>query len=411
MIVIRNLYLVATALTLFAPIVAAQKKPEPVVARPKLRDVTDTNDARAYFNQGVARFEQDPDEAAAAFYWAAKINPAWGEPMYARRAALIMADQAMLRGVMEGNKRTTESDEMRRLDSLQLRALLASPFLFRQLDRPMFMRYFKESVKRDIRANGGNENASDLDYAIDRYLDRSSEYMRGWMAYGMGDYPSALKHYDLAMGNSRDKSGIRIERARILAMQGKEANAIAEFKLALEELRKLDQKDLVVLYNSKALAEFSIAILQESMGDVASARESYGRALTEDLAYYPAHMRLGLLALGAKDTATAASELALAAQLAPEESHVRYMHGFVLVHSGRYADGIAELRKSVELDPYYAIPYFLTGQAYEQLNKGPEAMAAYQEFLARASTNEPQRSYATERRDELKEILAIPKQP
>ena len=46
----------------------------PEVARPK-GAVADTNDAQAWFDYGVRRFEIDPDAAAAAFYWAARINP------------------------------------------------------------------------------------------------------------------------------------------------------------------------------------------------------------------------------------------------------------------------------------------------------------------------------------------------
>src|SRR5207244_4015851 len=131
-------------------------------------------------------------------------------------------------------------------------------------------------------------------------------------------------------------------------------SAVAEFRSSLDEMRKKDKKDLVVFYDSKAAAEYSIAVLQEGAGDNAGAREAYGRALLEDLAYYPAHMRLGLLALGARDTATAVNELSLAAQLAPNEPHVRYLHAYGLIGAARYAEAAAELRKAIELEPYYA---------------------------------------------------------
>ena len=39
--------------------------------------------------------------AAAAFYWAARINPGWGEPLYARRAALIMRDRGLRKKYFE----------------------------------------------------------------------------------------------------------------------------------------------------------------------------------------------------------------------------------------------------------------------------------------------------------------------
>jgi tetratricopeptide (TPR) repeat protein len=189
-------------------------------------------------------------------------------------------------------------------------------------------------------------------------------------------------------------------------MRNQSDSAITELNLALDELRKQDQTDLVVFYDSKALAEYSIGVLLEGAGSVDSAREAYGRALQEDLSYYPAHMRLGLLALGKHDTTTAVSELALAAQLATDEPHIRYVNGYVLAAAHRYSESVTELRKAVELEPMYALPYLHLGQVYEVLEKGPESLAAYQAFLAHASRNDPQREFATERVADLKELLA-----
>ena len=158
------LAVLALAATLGAPL-AAQRLGPPE-QRPRLRDAADSNDAQAYFNLGVASFKNDPGEAAAAFYWAARINPAWGEALYARRAALLMRDQRMLKEVMEDKGRARSSPELRRLDSLQFRALMLSPFLHRTLDRQMFVAYFRKSILDD---NGGDAGA-DLDYAIEKYL-------------------------------------------------------------------------------------------------------------------------------------------------------------------------------------------------------------------------------------------------
>ena len=81
---------------LAAPALAAQKP----VHRPKLRDVTDTNDAQAYYDQGIQRFRDDPDFAADAFYWAARINPGSGDALYARRAALLAQKRTLLSAFM-----------------------------------------------------------------------------------------------------------------------------------------------------------------------------------------------------------------------------------------------------------------------------------------------------------------------
>ena len=398
--------LVAIALLASAATPSAAQRLGPPEQRPRLAAGADTNDANAYYALGVARFEHQPKEAAAAFYWAARLNPAWGDPLYARRAALLMASPLRLRQVMTGDRKALRSDEMRRLDSLQFRALMWSPFLYRKLDRAMFVAYVRDAV-----THGDRSSSVELDYAIDSYLRQAGSETRGWLAYSDGNLPAALSHYGHALSSARDKAAIRLDRARIFSMQNQVDSATAEFNLALDEMRKQDQKDLVVFYNSKALAEYSIAVLREGADDPTGARDAYGRALQEDLSYYPAHLRLGLLALGLKDTTTAISELALASQLAPDEPHIRYVNGFVLFASGHVDDGIAELRKAIELEPFYALPYILLGQVEERAGRGKEAEAAYQQFLDHASANDGQRPFATQRLAEIREILAATAKP
>jgi hypothetical protein len=403
---IRRLIVVVAVVAAASQHATAQRL-GPAEDRPRLVDAADTNDAQGYFDLGLAQFERDPDRSAAAFYWAARLNPAWGEPLYARRAALLMKDKRFMERVMDGDRGALRSPELRRLDSLQFRALMLSPFLYRRFDRPMFMAYIRERIVRRSRMGGGQEpNRSDMDFYIASYLLEAGPATRARVAYGNGNFRSALENYALAVDAAKVKAYLRLERARIFGMRNQSDSAIAELNLALDELRKQDQKDLVVFYDSKALAEYSIGVLLEGAGSVDSAREAYGRALQEDLSYYPAHMRLGLLALGQHDTTTAVSELALAAQLAADEPHIRYVNGYVLAVAHHYAESVAELRKAVELEPMYALPYLCLGQVYELLAKGPESLAAYQAFLAHASHNDPQRELAMGRVADLKEILA-----
>jgi len=394
-------FLAVAALLVVAIAPLSAQRLGPAEKRPHLAAGADTNDAMAYYSYGVAHFEREPQDAAAAFYWAARLNPAWGDPLYARRAALIVESPVRLRNVMRGDRRTLQSDEMRRLDSLQFRALMLSPFIYRKLDRSMLVVYIKNQVGSSAR-----ESTPELDYEIDRYLHDSDASMRGWLAYSDGNLPLALKYYSQALGSSRDKASVRLDRARIFALQNQVDSATAEFNRALEEMRKRDDKDLVVFYNSKALAEYSIAVLLEGAENFTGAREAYGRALQEDLSYYPAHLRLGLLAIGTRDTTTAMSELALASQLAPDEPHIRYMNGYVLGASRHYDEAVAELTKAIELEPYYALPYLLLGRVEEARGKGKESAAAYQQFLDHASASDPQRDLATGRLKEIREYLA-----
>ena len=189
-------------------------------------------------------------------------------------------------------------------------------------------------------------------------------------------------------------------------MIGQLDSAISELSLALTEMRSRDTKDLVFFYDSKALFEHTIGTLLEQKGDLAGAREAYGKALQEDLSFYPAHQRLALVALGAHDTTTAMSELALAVEIAGDEPFLRYVYGFALASVGKHAEAKEHLVKSMELEPYFALPNVVLGQVYERLGDAKNAQAAYTAFLARSSLKESQRAFATTRLREVTEFLS-----
>ena len=195
-------------------------------------------------------------------------------------------------------------------------------------------------------------------------------------------------------------------------MTGQVDSALAQFQLALTELRSHDTEDLVYFYDSKALFEHTIGMLLEQENDFAGAREAYARALQEDLAFYPAHQRLGLLALGMHDTTTALSELDLAVQIAGDEPFLRYVYGWALAAAGKYQEASEQLKQAVTIEPYFALPQVTLGRVYEQLFDGKSAQAAYTAFLALASQKDPQRELARTRLREVTEILGgVPHKP
>ncbi|MFN8575024.1 MAG: tetratricopeptide repeat protein [Gemmatimonadaceae bacterium] len=361
--------------------------------RPRVGAVADTNDARAYLNYGLDQFERNPSDAASAFYWASRIDPTLGEAFYGYRSAEIMRMPNLRREYFTGNDNNPSKD-MRRLDSLYLRAVIASPFLYRRLDRPMFTQWWRESIERNLRENGVNINdvsPGEITHYIERAMQAADQGTRAWTAYSDGDFDLALKRYADAVKATKEKSSYRIMRGRIFGMRGDVDSAVSEFKLAIEELKRRDEKKVVVLYNSRAVLEHSIAVLLEGRGDNSGAREAYGRALQEDLSYWPAHLRLGLLSLTEKDTTAALAELDLAVQVAPKEPWVREMYGVTLSYAGRSADALAQLRAAVDLEPYWAQPNATIGQLLEKENPSG-AIEAYQRYLARATRNAPMRS-------------------
>ncbi|MFI5233652.1 MAG: tetratricopeptide repeat protein [Gemmatimonadales bacterium] len=369
---------------------ALAQKGERVPKRPKLAASADTNDARSYVEFGFKSFDDDPEAAAAAFYWAARINPDNAEAYYGRRAAMIVDNRRLLATYIDGSRRQRETmRELRALDSLQLRALLLNPFLYRRLENRMFTEYIRQA---DSEHPSESMNPAELQYAVSAYLQRSDASTRAWVAYGDGRFDDALEEYAAAMKGVKETASYHLERARIFGMRAQADSAIAEFKSALDELRKRDARSLVFVYDSKAAIEHSVGMLLEANDRLSEAREAYGRALQEDVAFYPAHLRLGMLALGAKDTTTAVSELDLAVQIAGNEPYVRYVAGYALAALGHRPEALAQINKAIEIDPFYALPYITAADLEEKNGDHAAAKATYQLYLKRAAKTDPQRA-------------------
>ncbi|HEY9226872.1 MAG TPA: hypothetical protein VIP11_09515, partial [Gemmatimonadaceae bacterium] len=159
-------------------------------------------------------------------------------------------------------------------------------------------------------------------------------------------------------------------------------------------MRKRDKKDLIYVYQSKALTEHSIGVIHQRLGNDAAAREAYGRALQEDLSYTPAHLQLAYMALDAKDTATAINELDLVTQLRADDAQSEYLYGYVLALAGKAADAQPHIEKAMKLNPSFAAPKFVYALLLEAADFKDEAAATFKQFLASASRNDLRRREA-----------------
>ena len=240
-----------------------------------------------------------------------------------------------------------------------------------------------------------------MQYVIEREIAHASAGMQAWQAYGEGRFTDALRLYGDAIKDARYKAGYRTDRGRLFFQLDQSDSALTELTQAVDELRKTEKKDLVYVYESKALLEHSIGLVQQRLGNVAAAKESFGRALQEDLSYFPAHVQLGYIALEAKDTTTALSEMDLAVQIRADDPTLRYIYGYTLAVSGKYKDAEEQLRKAIEVNPVFAAPYHVLGQVLDGQGKAVEARAQYQSFLLRASQQDMRRKEAEERLREL----------
>lgn len=389
------IFVVGLALMTARDTTQAQKsKDEP--RRPRLDASADTNDSHVYYDYGLQKLERDPEEAADAFYWAARIDPTSADAFYARRCALLLSDKYRFQKYFEEDRRTLQSNEIKRIDSLYFYSLTINPFLYRKLDVRLFAEYIQIWSEEYARRN--NLNAGEVRYAVEREISQeSSVSMRAWQAYGEGRFREALDLYAEAIKRARHKAELRADRGRLFFQLGQADSALAELTLAIDELRKTDKKDLVYVYESKALIEHSIGLVQQRLGHAAAAKEAFSQALQEDLSYFPAHLQLAFIGMNDKDTTTTLSELDLAVQIRPDDPLLHYTYGFALATYGKFEDAQVQLRKAIEVDPSFAAPYYLLGEVLDALGKPSEGLTQYQTFLARASRQDLRRKDAEER--------------
>lgn len=370
--------------------------------RPTLAAGADTNSARAYYARGVDLLTQDAWTAAAAFYWATRLEPGWAEALYAQRVAGLMTQEPTLMGYLEGVRSVIDSRQARRLDSLQYEAERINPFFARDLDEQLYVGYliatYKRAQGRSAEQPLDPRNEAVLRYVVDQYLRSGTNLpVRAALAASQRRFAEALELYRDLLPQFRVKAPIRTERARIFYSMTAYDSARAELQTALSELRHLDTVRLRSVYVSRELLEHSIGMTYEAAGDTAAAREAYGRALQENLAYSPAHVRLAYLDILRGDTATAKSEWDLAVQLAPTEAPPRVAYGMLLARTGRLDDAVLHLRRATDLEPYYATPHYVLGVVAEIQGNREAALEGYRAFLARASAHDRLRGIAAER--------------
>lgn len=385
----RRLPIAVSLLLAVSFLARAQNAP----TRPALRAGADTNDAASYYDLGMALLSRDAAKAADAFYWSYQLSPGEPDAYYARRVALLMSQPHLLLAYWSGERRVVRDKKVQNADSLYLRALAINPLFYRKLDNVFFDAIIRQAATE---AAGASGNRSEIEYELNRYLATAPPDVKAWRAYADGRFDEALKLYTSAIKGARKKASLRLDKGRLYYQLNKSDSALAELTLAAEEWRKADKKDLVFMYESKGMVEHALGMVQLRLGKTAEARESFARALQEDLSYAPAHVQLGFIALDARDTTTAISEFDLATQIAATDPALRYQYGFTLHESGKHPEAEEQLKKAISLNPVYAAPHLALAKAQRALNRKDDAIASVRRFLALASRNDPRRAEATE---------------
>lgn len=342
--------------------------------RPRLAPGADTNDARAYYACGddLLHRGRSLDTADLAFYWAARLDPAWAEPLYARAAVIVRAfkwDVALRRwhGVVQLAPR-----QRHLVDSLTRLALGRDPFIGTRFDLIM-------GSGPGIRPHEDDPVRLGLNYYHWQQFRTAIE----WLGKAIALHPGAVE--------------LRVYRAHAYYYLQRYDSTVADLQLALDTLRRRETGQLVPIYLSKEMFEYAVGMAEVQRQDYAAGRAAFARALVENLSFYMAHARLAGVAFGQHDTATALAELDLAVQLAPRDPTLRFYDGYALLGVKRYDEASAQLASAIDLDPEYAAPYFERARLEEARGRRAAAAPWYQAFLAHAAATAPDRTAARRR--------------
>ncbi|MEZ4587573.1 MAG: hypothetical protein R2909_14345 [Gemmatimonadales bacterium] len=146
---------------------------------------------------------------------------------------------------------------------------------------------------------------------------RQGPALTGWLALAAADLPTASAAFARAIREGpRDNAWLRQVRASIFVLQRQYDSAAAETQAVLATLREEDRDRTD--YRSKELLEYGLGLLAIARNRPGEAEAALGRALGENLAFWPARRSIAMLWVD-RDPARAVTELEHAAELAPDE--------------------------------------------------------------------------------------------
>lgn len=415
---IRLAALFAAIIALATTVAEAQRAPP---RRPRLAEGADTNDAALYFQLANERLERNPEQAAAAFYWAARLDPMSPLTLYGQYAATLILDPAKLNKYIQREPRFMTSREARGLDSLRFKAEMIDPFYHRWLDGNILVTYALTAsrVQGDPFASGGqamssvqgsrndasasgrarNEvNTSSTINRAEQYFEETDPYSRAGLYYGLNDLRDAIQYYSIAL-RTRNIDWIWADRARAFYELHNLDSAITNLQRALGAPRRtgvMDSDPDRHVYEDRGAWLYALGRVYEDKRDTAHARDAYERSFSENEQYYPSLIRLAALAVIQRDTAMAVGALRRVVEGPLTQYSALAISATILSQLGKHDIAAASMRRATQLEPYASAGYMMLGKALQATNDTPGAIAAYEKFLVLAPQDDAMRAFANQ---------------
>ena len=327
--------------------------------RPKLSRSADTNDWLAYYDYAVANIRAYPTRADSAFRWAARLDPSKADPFLGSWVAFWLRDLTRFERWLRDDPRTLEDPALMQADTLYWDAMSRNPFVPQML----FVIPF--------------------DQLPGRWSDDLGT--QGLLAYARLDYAQAASYFRRLIQRDPEKHAwVRLFRALTFVGTRTYDSAHAEMTALAATLRARSERTTSSIYESLEVTYYRIGMLELVQGQVDAARASFGHAIEENLAFYPAHAMMGDVALARNDVRGATVAFAQAAQLAPENAWVQYRYGAALARMGRPGEAVEPLQRAVSLNPFFADPYLTLGEVLSALGHRDDAIQALEDYIRRA---------------------------
>ena len=342
--------------------------------RPKLPPDADSNDAAAYYQLGVANQFGAPGLADHALYWAIRLDPTMAVAYWARwdlrhrylRYRLYPGDS--VRPVL----RPLPNEEAA-VDSLRQSALMFDPFLDGALIIPPQVRRLTE-----------------------RQADRDPLIAGLWF-YAAGNYAKAAQKWGDAIRKKPEYAGLHVARAFAwLHVKDGTDSAVADLTALIDRIERIEDST-VAPYVSKDFLYYAVGLLRTGQSRYADARAAYESALSENLGFYMAHVRLSAIDFRLHDTTSALTELETASMIRGDDPLPLAFRGQILLRQGRLKEADAPLRAAVHADTDFAMTYAFLGELAEQRHDTATALRSYREYLGRASHTAAERAWVEDR--------------
>ena len=326
--------------------------------RPKLPADADANDPRAYIAYGHAR-ETPWKKSFDAYYWAYRLDPTNEIARLFMSNAVLYSQSPEWRYeyLYERAEYTRKSKQAALMDTLETLAYLKDPLA--------------HATSSQCRADA-------------EVMRVTNPLVQGDYFYNQGCWGAAAEKYADVVGKRPEWLDVRYRRARALYFNGQPEQAIVEVQAVIDSLSARDQKRTSIYYVSKEVLEVMRGDMLVNAQDFFNAKKAYARALEENLAYAPAHVRLARVALLQGELEEALQEYAQALDIDERDAVTHSDYGVALLKAQRWAEAEAQFKRAIELEPYWAVPRFNLALAIDNQGRREDAIAAYKEYVVRA---------------------------